>query len=58
MAPSVFPSEQREGWVHCLFTVFNRRPLSKRRLNFVPFDTAPVIRCVVSSKAAALKQLL
>ena len=56
------------GWLHpfrlrsvgCTtsITAFNRRPLSKRRLSFLPFHTALVVSCVFFSTAAALKVLL
>ena len=39
-------------------TAFDKRPLSKRRLGLFPFRTAPLVGCVVSSTAAALKLLL
>jgi hypothetical protein len=39
-------------------TAFHRRPLSKRRLSLLPFHTAPVVGCVFSFTAAALKLLL
>ena len=58
MAPPALPSVRQEGWLHRLLTAFNSRPLSKRRLSLLPFYTAPVVSCVISSTAAVLKLLL
>ena len=39
-------------------TKFNRCPLSKRHLSLLPFHTAPVVGCVVSSTTVEFKLLL
>ena len=44
-----------EGWVHHPFAAFNKRLPSKCHLGLLPLHTAPLLGCVVSFTAAALK---
>ena len=56
--PAGAPSGQREAGYTTHLAAHDRRPLNKRRLSLLPLRTAPVVGCVISFAAAALKLLL